>query len=193
MKYKYSILTVDLSNSDNYILPEFSTAAFKDVEFVCITNDLTKTSDNWKIIYVGNTVSNADIKYMMFNYVSSDYCIFVDPTYMNFLFSGKLDNALAEFNNPDISIILSDVTYNLDDIQIPQHNKLYEFTKNIERLHPLYDTHIIIAKRNKVTEELLTNTLEIINYYHLYRNDNFVFSFIINSINAKDNISFINF
>lgn len=193
MKFKYSILTVDLSNSDNYILPEFSIAAFKDVEFVCITNDLTKTSDNWKIIYVGNTVSNADIKYMMFNYVSSDYCIFVDPTYMNFLFSGKLDNALAEFNNPDTSIILSDITYNLDDIQIPQHNKLYEFTKNTDCLHPLYDTHIIIAKRNKVTEELLTNTLEMINYYHLYRNDNFVFSFLINSINAQDNISFINF
>lgn len=76
-KYLYSILTV---NTNHYEKIHEVQNPNPNVEYVCVTDDETLTSETWKIIYVKD-VWFLYVKHHVFEYVSTDVCLWLDGSY----------------------------------------------------------------------------------------------------------------
>lgn len=76
-KFIYSVLTV---NTNHYEKIHEVQNPNPNVEYICVTDDETLTSETWKIVYVKD-VWFLYVKHHVFEFVSTDVCLWLDGSY----------------------------------------------------------------------------------------------------------------
>ena len=110
-EYLYSVLTV---NTNGYEKIHEVKNPNPKVEYVCVTDDESLTSETWKIIYKKD-IWFLDVKHNVFDYVNTDVCLWLDGSYE--ITDDPTNELVLPFisSEKDMMISLHDVRTNVFD------------------------------------------------------------------------------
>lgn len=119
-KYKYTVLTILMGNYEN--LHEIICPLQNDVEYICVTDNLSLKSNTWNIVYdkdldkeyYNGFDKTFRVRYNLFKYCHSDICVRIDGSIQ---LCKSLDPIIDEFNNGnyDIGVLIHPDRYLIKD------------------------------------------------------------------------------